>query len=49
MLTDDARQAEGADCNGLYGWLTVIFDADLILCAAAAGLGLWYTVRMWRD
>jgi hypothetical protein len=49
LLTDDARQAESALCNGLYGWLTVVFVADIALCAAAAVLGLWYSVRVWRD
>lgn len=48
-LSDDARHAEGALCNGLYGWLTVAFVADIFLCAAAAGLGFWYTVRLFRS
>lgn len=48
MLTDEAHRAAGAYCNGLYGWLAVVFDVDLVLCAAAAGLGSWYTVRMFR-
>jgi hypothetical protein len=26
-LTDDAHRAAGAYCNGLYGWLTVVFGA----------------------
>ena len=48
-LTDEAHQAEGAECNGLYGWLTAAFAADIVLCILAAGLGVWYTVRMFRS
>jgi hypothetical protein len=49
ILTNAARQAEGPLCNGLYGWLTVVFDVDIVLCSAAVGLGCWYSVRMIRD
>ena len=48
-LTGEAREAEGAECNGLYGWLTGVFVADIVLCVLAAGLGVWYTVRMFRS
>jgi hypothetical protein len=48
-LTDDAHRAAGAYCNGLYGWLTVVLAISIVLCAAAAGLGFWYTVRMFRS
>ena len=47
-LTGEAHRAAGAYCSGLYGSLTVVFDVDLVLCAVAAGLGSWYTVRMFR-
>jgi hypothetical protein len=48
-LIDEAHQAEGAVCNGLYGWLTGAFAADIVLCVLAAGLGVRYTVRMYRS
>jgi hypothetical protein len=48
-LTDDAHRAAGAYCNGLYGWLTVVFVADIVLCVPAAALGFWYTVRLFRS
>lgn len=48
-LTDEAHGAEGTECNGLYGWLTALFVADIVLCVLAAGLGVWYTVRMFRS
>jgi hypothetical protein len=48
-LTGDAHRASGDYCNGLYGWLTIVFGVDLVLCAAATVLGLWYTVRLLRD
>jgi hypothetical protein len=48
-LTDEAHAAEGAECDGLYGWLTAAFVADIVLCVLAAGLGVWYTVRMYRS
>jgi hypothetical protein len=48
-LTDEAHQGAGVYCNGLYGWLTVVFVADIVLCVLAAGLGVWYTVRMFRS
>ena len=48
LLTDEARQAEGAECNDLYGWLTAAFAADIVLCVLAAAVGVWYSVRMYR-
>jgi hypothetical protein len=48
-LTGDAHRAAGDYCDGLYGWLTVVFVADIVLCVPAAGLGFWYTVRLFRD
>lgn len=48
-LTDDAHRAAGAYCNGLYDWLTIVFVISIVLCAAATGLGFWYTVRTYRS
>lgn len=46
--TNDAHRSVGALCNGLYGWLTVAFVADIALCVMVAVLGVWYTVRLIR-
>jgi hypothetical protein len=47
-LIADAHRAAGDSCDGLYGWLTVVFVADIVLCVPLAVLGIWYTVRMYR-
>lgn len=48
-LTGNAHYSEGALCDGLYGWLTVAFVADIVLCVAVAVTGFWYTVRLFRS
>jgi hypothetical protein len=48
-LIDDAHRAGGNTCNGLCGWLAVVFVADVVLCVPAAVLGFWYTVRTYRS
>jgi hypothetical protein len=46
-LTGDAHYRTGDHCNGLYGWLTVAFVADIVLCVPVAVLAIWFTVRQY--